>query len=306
MPPDLFPTRPVAQMERQGVFIVIYGVPGSAKTTIAGQVVLSPFGSPAYDADMEGGAESIRSLVGVEIPPLGQEINTWDRLTSLIDRFHGAPKGAIRHKSLLIDNASETLSMWQDKHLPGAKQMEIQHWGAYYRDMLSLTRKLRDISRKQRVNIIMTAWELPRENSSGQVYKHDLDFNPQLARRFPGLVDIVGYLTVIGPTKRELSFQAHPRTAAKFRRSVNYADVYSIPDILRFTLEDAPIADLVSTLQGGLPFPDKYAKRLGKNAKPTIPSGNAIIVEGDAEADNEGEHDPIGDGPEDSNKASAS
>lgn len=241
-------------------------------TTNVGKVVLSKWGGPAYLADMESGAESIRSMEGIEIPPEGQEINSWERLTKLVDWFEDAPSSEIVHKSLILDNMSESLGLWEEQFLPSGRPMEIQHWGQYYRAVVSITRQLRNISRKKKVNILMTAWENPRENDSGQVYKHDIDFNPALARRFPGLIDIVGYMTVVSGTspdgsgKRELSFQAHPRTAAKFRRSIAYANVMEIPEILRFGLGDAPIADLINTLQGGEKFPTKYAERLG--AKP--------------------------------------
>lgn len=267
-------TRPIAQLERQGVFIMIYGPPGVAKTTNIGKVVLSKYGSPAYLADMESGAESIRSMEGIHIPPEGKEINTWTRLVELIDWFEQAPSSEIIHKSLLLDNMSESLGLWQDTHVPNGP-LQIQHWGEYYREVVRLTRKLRNISRKKKVNILMTAWENPRENDSGQVYKHDIDFNPALARRFPGLIDIVGYLTVVSGgngTKRELSFQAHPRTAAKFRRSIAYSNVMEIPDVLKFGLDDAPIADLINTLQGGEKFPTKYAERLGAKTQASTPS----------------------------------
>lgn len=272
--------RPIAQLERQGVFIMIYGAPGTAKTTNIGKVVQSKYGSPAYLADMESGAESIRGVEGhenIHIPPEGQEIVTWERLVKLIDWFEQAPLSEIVHKSLLLDNMSESLNLWSETFVPNGP-MQIQHWGDYYREVVRLVRKLREISRKKKVNILMTAWENPRENDSGQVYKHDIDFNPALARRFPGLIDIVGYLTVVpggDGTRRELSFQAHPRTAAKFRRSIAYANVMEIPEVLKFGLKDAPIADLINTLQGGEKFPTKYAERLGAKTQPSIPSGNS-------------------------------
>lgn len=264
-------TRPIEQLAKQGVFVMIYGAPGNGKTTNLGKVVESKWGTPAYLADIESGAESIRHMKGIELPPEGEEIDTWDRLIALINWFEQAPQSEIMHKSLILDNMSESLSLYLDKFVPaGAPQ--IQHWGEYYREVLKMTRQLRDISRNKKVNILMAAWENPRENDAGRVYKHDIDFNPALARKFPGLIDMVGYLTVIDGIKRELSFQAHPRTAAKFRRSTAYSNINEIPDILKFDLRDSPIADLISTLQGGEKFPTKYAERLGKAAPEAAPA----------------------------------
>jgi hypothetical protein len=143
-----------------------------------------------------------------------------------------------------------------------AEAPQIQHYMQATVAMLALTRTMRDIARKQNINTILIAWDAPEKDESTGVVKRDVGFTPSLARQFPGIVDIVGYLTVVNDPPRytrKLSFAPSPTTAAKFRRSRNER-ASQIPYELFYNLDDSnPMVDLLATMRGGVAFPkDKY------------------------------------------------
>src|SRR5688500_7129694 len=84
-----------------GLFMAIYGTGGGGKTTLASEIVLSEYGTPAIIADVEGGSSSVTHLRkdGLTIVhPI-----TWTDLKNLKKALE---KRDCPYKSVIFDNMS--------------------------------------------------------------------------------------------------------------------------------------------------------------------------------------------------------
>jgi hypothetical protein len=142
---------------------------------------------------------------------------------------------------------------------------EIRDWNKNTQEMLAVTRMYREIARRKSINVIYIAWETPEKDDVEGVYRRDVGFTPSLARQFPGIVDIIGFMTVNTNNSRQISFQASPKTAAKFRRS-KIENAVKIPNVIKFGEDDYPLVDLLAVLRGNENWPDKkYERRQASN-----------------------------------------
>ena len=255
-----------------GICLALYGPPGVGKTPISCGIAESKeHGAPALLIDVEGGSRSVTHMKDVQVTEWLDDKGKPDSprfedVRDIAKRIIDLPVQELQHKTYIFDNMSEIQSLavnWAQRKDPRGVQTgppEIQHFGRAESELLMMVRGLRDTAREKSVNIIFIAWDRPITNDSGSLIKNDVGFTPGFAYKFPGLIDMVGYLTVEDRGKRLLTFEPNRRNAAKFRRAEN--DVAkSIPTDIRFELGDYPIADLVNTLRGGMPFPSKYADR---------------------------------------------
>lgn len=250
-----FKLRPATTPPESGMCIALYGTPGVGKTTLAAQAALSPLGSPVIIIDAEGGTRAVAHMDNVQVP---EGIRTWKDIIDISDIL---ARGGHPFKTVVLDNMSEFQS-WNMKSIVGDKLPQIQDWGRNTNELLNFSRLWRDISRDTGVNVIFIAWESPEEDSSSgvKIIKRDLGFTPSLAKQFPGLIDIVGHLTVNPSGLRVLNFSPSNRSAAKFRRSQTEVAM-QIPLQLTYGLNEFPMVDLLNTLKGGEPWPKgKYVK----------------------------------------------
>lgn len=255
------PVKPVSELPEWGICMAIYGPPGVGKTTTAGKVAYSDFASPAVILDAEGGVRSI-----THIPNLDQiEVKDWNELSRVSGAIIQAGKDS-PWKTVIIDNMSEIQNL-NLRHHTGGDIPEFKHWNRNTTDILQFTRAWRDFARFNAVNVIFIAWSTPEadESTGIKIIKQDVGFSPSLARQFPGIVDIVGFLTVETPSGlRILTFAPSNRSAAKFRRS-NTEYAAKIPLVIKFDDKLNPLADIIGTLRGGLQWPsEKYSKREDK------------------------------------------
>ena len=251
-----------------GMSIAIYGPPGVGKTTFCAQAIDSPYGAPVLDLDAEGGARSI-AHTNVEIVT----VDSWAKIRRVASSLTALSKPDIPWKSIIIDNMSEYQSISIKSIAGPGNAPQLQHWGQSTSDLLKLTRDLRDWGRDNQVNIFFIAWESPEKDESTGIIKHDVGFTPSLARQFPGIVDIVGYLSVTSGDTRSLTFAPSRTTASKFRRSLTEA-ARRMPLTFSYKLEDKPVVDILNTLRGGGEWPtEKYARRQPVS-EPTQATGN--------------------------------
>lgn len=236
-----------------GISAAIYGPPGAGKTTFCAYACEAIDGAPVLDLDAEGGARSIMHLP-VEVAP----VDTWEkikRITAGIMAIEDLP-----YKTIILDNMSEYQAL-NLKSVAGSGQPQIQHYQTCTIDLLNLTRQYRDLAKRKGINVFFIAWESPEKDDSTGIIKKDVGFTPSLARQFPGIVDIVGYLSVEAGETRRLTFAPSIRTAAKFRRSLTEA-ARKIPLTINYKMEDKPIVDILNTLRGGADWPtSKYTKQ---------------------------------------------
>ena len=243
-----------AELGEWGMSIAIYGPPGVGKTTFCAQAIDSIYGAPVLDLDAEGGARSI-AHTAVEIVT----VDSWEKIKKVSASLFALTD--VPWKTIILDNMSEYQSL-SIKSVAGGGPPQLQHWGQSTSDLLNLTRAYRDWGRKNSINVFFIAWETPEKDESTGIIKRDVGFTPSLARQFPGIVDIVGYLSVSSGDTRSLTFAPSRTTASKFRRSLTEA-ARRMPLTFSYKLEDKPIVDILETLRGGGTWPaDKYSKRV--------------------------------------------
>lgn len=277
-----FTTTPVTKLQgKRGLLIIIYGPPGVGKTVQAANTIQSPLASPGVLIDVESGVGSVTHMEDLLIADPAPK--NWTDIKKITMYYRDTPKAVIEEKLLIFDNGAEISKMTLDHVVRDPSQgggarvhPEIQHWGRATTEFQIWTRTLRDIAGDKDITIIMTCWdrrrgggdESPDTESQPRQPKDVLSFNNRLAEELPGLVDIVGYMTVRPDGKRVLTFDASPRHSAKFRRN-KHENARAIPANIIFGEDDAPIADIVNTIKGGKPFPAKYASRNPQAAQPT-------------------------------------
>jgi len=226
--------------EATGLVMVVYGAPGAGKTTVFAQAA-GWKGKRALLLDADSGTRSVTDIPDLDVIT----IESWAQLESvqraLASENH--PYGTV-----LYDNLSEYQSL-SIRSIAGNGPPEIQHWNRSTADMMRMTRFSRDLAKNKGINIGLIAWEAPEKDESTGVIKRDLGFTPSLARQFPGIVDIIGYLTVANDGRRILSFEPSNRSAAKFRRAQN-SPASKIPLKITYRLEDKVIVDILNTFNG--------------------------------------------------------
>ena len=263
-PRSSFTIRKATELGAWGVCLAIYGPPGAGKTTFCADSADSEFGAPVLMIDAEGGARTVSHRSDVHVATITNEDGRgFQRVKDIYDAL---VRGDLKYGTILIDNMSELVAMCIT-HVVRTVQRgsnisdrpDIKDWSTITSELLVFTRKFRDYARNSGTNVLFIAWDKPRENPATHRVKQDLAFNPAFAESFPGIVDVVGYLTVEARGVRHLSFEASRTTAAKFRRSDNEV-ANNIPVEIRYRKVDKPLCDMLATLKGGRPWPArKYA-----------------------------------------------
>lgn len=241
---------------------VLYGSAGSGKTPLACMLAESPYGGPLALIDAEGGFKSVNHLPNVDRIPITE--------FSDIDKIYKEFLIDCPYRSVVLDNLSEILNRDINdiaESLPGNQANDGR--APYIRatnDVTVMIRKWRDLSELRNINVVFVAWDTTIKNEVDGSLRHKVQFNPKLAEKIPGMVDVVGYLTPENDLAgtRKLSFSASKFTDAKFRRSP--VSVWaSIPNEIYFTLGQNPMVDILATIRGGEPFPEgKYTKQGAK------------------------------------------
>ena len=240
--------------------MAVYGPAGSGKTTLAASAEDSEqWGRPVLLVDAEGGASAVADRKTVQV----MDVTDWKTIESFTQT-------AIRmgdqfpYKTVVFDNLSEIVNMLV-QHVTGDNETPSQpEWGKVTLAFLKFIRDWRELSRRGTVNVIYIAWEEEVRDEVGRA-KYNLAFTPRIRRDFPGIIDIIAYLSVNEKSKdkyeRTLDFAPSPRTVSKFRRAPTDAAL-SIPYQITYDLDHLPMGDLLAVLRGGEQWPsNKYAAK---------------------------------------------
>lgn len=275
--------RASALMQSVGVCFAIYGPPGSGKSALAAQAVHSPHAGRVLVIDIEGGARAYGDRDDIDVVPIRDSDERHDNgmgfamVEEVVDDLVEGKlvgEGGEKYGTVVLDNMSElnayctydTIRTY-GRNIDRKDRPDQKDWNTTTSRMLLLTRRLRDFAAASNTNVIFVAWDKQQEDRVTGVAKKDLALNPALAGQLPGLIDIVGYLTIRGRGKRTLSFEASASTAAKFRRSPNEAAM-TIPGEFDYEFGSPlrPMADLISCLKGGVAFPASSYTKSAPNA----------------------------------------
>lgn len=258
---------PATALPPMGTVLAIYGKPGSGKTTFCCEA--SRLG-PTMMLDIDGGAASVQGW-----PDLNVMLDlSWKDVKDYTDYTAGLP-GTLPYTTYVLDNLSE-LQARNERAVAGRMKEGAdarQIWRASTQEMLALVRKWKDIAQRRNVNVLFAIWDKKRKDKEGEdedtaesITRTRVGFTPALADTFPGIIDHVGLLRVMGSGRRLLSFEANDLTDAKFRRSRN-SNARKIPLKFSYGEDDAPIVDIIRTLRGDTEWPAaKYERKLRQAA----------------------------------------
>lgn len=296
-----------ALMAEVGVCFAIYGPPGAGKSTLAAQAADTDWGTPVGVIDAEGGfrAYGDKDIDVFSVKDSDDKHDSgmgFSAVESILDDLVAGklvpdrPRhdGKLLWGTIIVDNVSEVNTFCTYDTLRTVKRNigmddrpDQKDWGTTTSRMLLLIRRFRDFAQATGTNVIFIAWDRAQEDKVTGVTKKDVAFNPALANQFPGLLDVVGYLTIDKKGIRKLSFEASNTSAAKFRRNQSEAAM-SIPAefIYAFTDPHKPMVDLLNCLKGGVTFPRGRYKEAGgamvarAAATPTSGQSTADYVRG--------------------------
>lgn len=256
---------PARELARDAFCLLGYGHGGVGKTTLAG--MFSDY-EPACDVlvvDGEGGATAIANKDHIDVI----QATKWQNVEDVLKEFERRKRDELKYRTLVFDNLSEYQMIHLSTIVNPTSEVQIQHWGRNTAALLSFTRRARDLARLKGINVVMLAWQDSSEDDIIGKIRHGVALTNKLAARLPGIVNIVGHMTIEDNPPaytRKLSFAASPRTDAKFRRAAG--DTASpIPLEIWYGLHQNPIVDMMRTFYEGVPFPvDQYTKP--RNVRP--------------------------------------
>jgi phage nucleotide-binding protein len=245
----------------QGACIAIYGPGGSGKTTLCGMACKAKYGGKTLVLDAEGGSHVLKHLEpDIEVAPLV----SWSDHQAFRKHVNSDPKGFVQeYPNLMLDNLSEI----QDLNLRGivggdGVPTDIRDWGKSTAQMLDAVRFWRNISIKHGLNVFIVLWDSPEKDKDGNTVARRVNLTSKLATKFPGIVNLVGYLRVQSAQTglRHLSFRPGESTDAKFRIAPSEQSA-KVPLDLYYTLVDNPMDDILRVLRGGESWPEgKYLR----------------------------------------------
>lgn len=267
-------------MAQVGVCFAIYGPPGAGKSTLAAQAVYSKFAGKVGIIDIEGGARAYGDRDDIDVMSVkdsneqhrnGMGYSQVEEILADLVAGDLRPADAPQYGTIVVDNASELNAFCTydtmrtvPRNIDQKDRPDQKDWNTTTSRMLLLTRRFRDYAQASGTNVVFIAWDRTQEDRVTGINKRDLAMNPALANQFPGLLDMVGYLTIKGKGQRTLSFEASAITAAKFRRAPNEVAM-SIPSEFEYNFgsPERPFADLIDCLKGGVKFPAHKYKLVG-------------------------------------------
>jgi GTPase SAR1 family protein len=254
-------TKSISELEG-GIALGFFGPGGIGKTTLAGTIVDSEFGSPALYLNARGNPHVISSKA--------------DRI-QVLDIWKFAEQEKIRvdmlkdkdcpFKTVILDNVSEMFYMdLRDRYGADADVDWTKH-SATTADVLQMVRNWVDMTTGPlKLNVVFVFQEVPeaREIRGQKVTRSELAFNKALQFQIPTIITFLGRLYIVQdrePYTRLLDFRPiEALHQAKFQIDPNDERTKDIP----MEWYNPSLASLLDSLKGGKPWPtEKHARPKG-------------------------------------------
>jgi len=208
--------------------------------------------------DAEGGTSSISHYSEDKIKIA--EVYNWSEVVRFKDRLFRMPAEQVPFGTFVHDNLGEYYNL-ATKAVCGDNETPSQpEYGKINQLIIVHVREWRDYSRRTGKTVLFIAWDDNERAETGFTKKH-LAFTPGIQKILPGLVDVIGYLSVgesRPPYTRVLNFAPSPKTVSKFRRPRD-AQALKIPYDIPFGLDNMPMPDILATIKEGTDWPsNKY------------------------------------------------
>jgi phage nucleotide-binding protein len=233
----------------KGRNITIMAKAGMGKTTLTASALESRFAVPILHLDIDGSSHVLDDDNNLDIVQVGD----WAKFKKAFDEIkRDYRKEGYPYKLISIDNMTElAYQNFQVAKLRGYKDIR-QAYRDVTDDIMDVTHQLRDISVNSMVNVIMHVWIEKQIDPEENVNMYMVQFSPALQKAFPGVVDMIGHLTMESdkPTfTRKLSF-IPLRSDAKFRRARTEINAQKIP----LEMWNPNLGAVLDTLIGGDDF----------------------------------------------------
>lgn len=259
-------------LEDLGVIIGVYAHGGVGKTTFFCSLAdpkLNPDGLflPMCVLDSEAGIKSVAHLVA---PSRLERIHVTSiaQIEEFVDTWAASPKGMFPWQSLLFDNLSDWVQKalaeqgFHNASVPGGGPTSSQpDFNAMTTRLTVILQKIRDLALDYNVNCFFNLWEQTEKTEGGAVIGHRADLTPKLAARVIGILDYIGYMTVLNNPPhwtRKLDFSPNPELDSKTRRRPD-----GVASKIPFEIYNPNVVDMLKTIKGGTEFPaERYKKPL--------------------------------------------
>lgn len=242
----------------KGRNITIMAKSGMGKTSLTGTALSSRFSFPILHLDVDGSSHVLDDDPNLDIVQVGD----WAKFKKVFDEIkRDYRKEGYPYKLVSVDNMTElAYQNFQVAKLRGYKDIR-QAYRDVTDDIMEVTHQLRDISVNSMVNVLIHVWIEKQLDPEEQVNTYMVQFSPALQKAFPGVVDMIGHLTMESdkPTfTRKLSF-IPLRSDAKFRRARTEVNAQKIP----FEVWNPDLGAILDTWIGGDDFDtQRFAKPL--------------------------------------------
>lgn len=247
---------PAEVKQTKGRNITIMSRSGGGKTTLCSTAIESRFGWPMLLCDVDGSSHVIDDNDGIDIQKI-PSIPAWKKWFSTF-QLNFKNESKFPYKALCLDNMSDLASRWVAEAIPRYKDPR-QAYNEVTQGIAEIVRFMRDVSTTTMINVIFNVWVDKDLDPEENVNHIKVQFNPALQNLYPGLVDMIGYLTFESDKPnftRKLSFMP-VRSDAKIRRPRSDKNLMSIP----IDMWNPSIGALLDTMIGGDPFDaSRFAK----------------------------------------------
>jgi hypothetical protein len=202
----------------KGRNVTIMARSGVGKTTLVQTALESRFCRPLLHIDIDGSSHVLDDDPDLDIV----QATTWPAFKKVYDEVkRDYKKEGYPYKAISVDNMTELAY----QNLQIAKARGYKDVRQAYRDVTDdiqdIAHTLRDMTVNTTLVVIMHVWIEKQIDPEENTNNYMVQFSPALQKSFPGIVDIIGHLTMESdkPTfTRKLSF-IPLRSDAKLRRS---------------------------------------------------------------------------------------